>query len=102
MEDLKPVARRTLLGVALGAKPGDTTVSVQPLVNIGLALEPLDAPVLGAWVLGNDLPIVFGYPLYPESDSGLFAHPALCKPAAAWSIAARGRPYALEMTACDG
>ncbi len=78
--DIKPIARSALLGVALGAKPGDTTVSVQPLVNICLALEPLNSPVLGAWVLGNDLPIVFGYPLYPESDSGFFAHPALCKP----------------------
>jgi hypothetical protein len=88
VEDLKPAARNTLLGVALGAKPGDTTVSVQPLVNICLALEPLDAPFLGAWVLGNDLPIVFGDPLYSENDSGFFAHPALCKPAADWSMAA--------------
>jgi hypothetical protein len=82
VEDLKPIARRTLLGVALGAKPSDTTVSVHPLVNICLALEPFNSPLLSAWVLGNNLPIVFGYPLYPESDSGFFAHLALCRPTA--------------------
>ena len=42
------------LSVALRAEPGDLSVSVHPIINVGLALETGDFSWFGAWVLSDD------------------------------------------------
>jgi hypothetical protein len=66
-----------LLGVAVSAKPIEAAGSRQPIVNVGLALEPFDPHGFDAWALGNDLPIAFGDAFHLECHSGGFGHAAL-------------------------
>jgi hypothetical protein len=46
------------LSVSLRAQPRDLAVSVHPIVNVCLALEAGDFSWFGAWVLGDDRPII--------------------------------------------
>ena len=48
---------------------------MQPFVDFGFALEPLDISRFGARIFSKDLPIILGDPLHFEGDSG-FAHGA--------------------------
>src|ERR1700722_13521447 len=61
------------LRVALRPQPVDAAGSLQPFVNFGLALEPLDIARFGSGIFGEDLPIILGDPLHFEGDSG-FCH----------------------------
>jgi hypothetical protein len=62
-----------LFGVALGSQPVYATASLHPFVDVGFALEAFDISGFGARIFGEDLPIILGYPLHLEGDSG-FAH----------------------------
>src|SRR3984957_15025874 len=61
------------LRVALGSQPVDAAGSLQPFVDFGFALEPLDISRLGSGIFGKNLPIILCYPLHFEGDSG-FGH----------------------------
>ena len=49
--------------------------SLQPLIDLGLALEALDVAKLGAGIVGLDLPLVLGDALVFEFDWGLLMRP---------------------------
>src|SRR4051812_47219242 len=67
------------LRVALRAQPIDAAAAGQPLVNLGLALEPLDDNGLDARTFGYDLPVVCGNAFHLEGHSGGFGHDTLCR-----------------------
>jgi hypothetical protein len=62
-----------LLRIALRSQPVDAARTVQPLIDLGFALESLDVSSLGAGIVSEDLPVVLGNPLHFKRDSG-FAH----------------------------
>jgi hypothetical protein len=63
-------------GVPLRPQPINATASLQPIIDLGLALKALDVAKLGARIMSLDLPLVLGDALVFEFDSG-FAHAAV-------------------------
>src|SRR5208282_1999607 len=59
--------------VALRSQPIDTAGSLQPLVGLGFALEPLDVADIGPRIMGLNLPVVLGDALVLEGNAR-FAH----------------------------
>jgi hypothetical protein len=62
--------------IALRPQPINATASVQPVIDVSLALEALDVTKIGARIVSLDLPLVLGDALVFEFDSG-FAHAAV-------------------------
>jgi hypothetical protein len=62
----------SLFGVALRSQPVDAAGSVQPVIDLGFALEPLDVPMVGARALRFDLPVILCDSLHLEGDAGRF------------------------------
>jgi hypothetical protein len=88
LAEAQPILR-LLLGVTLRAEPVDTAIPIQPVVNVGLALQSFDVPVLNAGVLGNDLPVILDNALHFEDHSGRFSHLSLCHAGAPSNSAAK-------------
>src|SRR5271156_58154 len=59
---------QSLFGVTLRPQPVDAAGTVQPLIDLGFALQPCDVASFGARILGDDLPIALRYALHFESD----------------------------------
>jgi hypothetical protein len=77
-----------LLGVALRAQPRDLTITVHPVVNVGLTLETRDFSRFSTWVIGDDGPVIisvanrkvtFVFAMRHYGDNGLKREPALTK-----------------------
>jgi hypothetical protein len=71
-----PAAPPASFGVPLRPKPINAMASLQPIIDLGLALKALDVAKLGARIVSLDLPLVLGEALVFEIDSG-FAHAAV-------------------------
>jgi hypothetical protein len=71
------IARRTggSFRVALRSKPGDLSVSRQPLINIGLTGEPRHVSKFRTGTMGFNLPIIISDPLRGKDDTGRLFHP---------------------------
>jgi hypothetical protein len=66
------------LRVTLGSEPRDPTLSIQPIVNFGLACEARDFSGFCAWVLGDDCPVALRVTDWFEIHF-YFCHAELCK-----------------------
>ena len=66
------------LSVPLTAEPSDTTISVHPVIDIGLAVKAGDFSGFSAGVLSHDSPVVVRVTDRSESHS-CFCHDALCR-----------------------
>jgi hypothetical protein len=66
---------RASFRVTLRSQSVDAARPLQPFINFGFTLEPLDVANLGPWIMGFDLPIAFGDPLHFENDT-FFSHEA--------------------------
>jgi hypothetical protein len=88
----QPLRAPRSLRVALGSQPVDAAGSLQPLVNLGFALEPLDVSRFGSRIFGEDLPIILGDPLHFEGDSG-FGHVIDYAPSGLGRKPKSGMPY---------
>jgi hypothetical protein len=86
--------------VALRSQPINTTVSLKPFIDFGLALEALDVAKLGARIVSLDLPLVLSDALVFEFDSG-FAHAALCLLLAGGASGAARRSMGRRPTGAD-
>lgn len=60
--------------VALRPQPVYASTSLQPLVNLSLALKPLDALNFGTGAMGLDLPVALCDALVFEDDTRRFTH----------------------------